>query len=358
MRALGLWADPRSPNMGVQVLAEGLRGVLPADWELSFASHASPLVSGPLSLRRLLLAILRPGSSMLEELRSYDLVIDVGEGDSFTSIYGWKRMAQLALSKIVVARSGTRLVLAPQTLGPWQTFASRLLARTSVMRADVVWARDSASERRGTDVLNRRVRLASDLVFGLPAPADRGGGRLDIVVNVSGLLWNPNPHVDFRFYRHMISDTLDRLHAAGKRVGLLAHVVALGSPDDDVAVVHELVEQHPGMSSNTSGDLAEARSFINRADLLVGARMHACLNALALGVPTIPMQYSDKFGALFEDLGYSPGIDLRTAGRGSGPRLFDLIVDAPSREATEAARLRGQALIGRFASSLGEHEAR
>ena len=40
--------------------------------------------------------------------------------------------------------------------------------------------------------------------------------------------------------------------------------------------------------------------------------MHACLNALSVGTPAIPLAYSRKFEPLLSDLGWSHTVDLRT----------------------------------------------
>ena len=41
--------------------------------------------------------------------------------------------------------------------------------------------------------------------------------------------------------------------------------------------------------------------------------MHACLNALSVGTPAIPLAYSRKFEPLLADLGWRSVVDLRTS---------------------------------------------
>ena len=45
---------------------------------------------------------------------------------------------------------------------------------------------------------------------------------------------------------------------------------------------------------------------------MIGSRMHACLNALSVGTPAIPLAYSRKFAPLLGDLGWAHVVDLRT----------------------------------------------
>jgi colanic acid/amylovoran biosynthesis protein len=40
--------------------------------------------------------------------------------------------------------------------------------------------------------------------------------------------------------------------------------------------------------------------------------MHACLNALSVGVPALPWAYSRKFKPLLDGLGWTASLDLRT----------------------------------------------
>ena len=59
-------------------------------------------------------------------------------------------------------------------------------------------------------------------------------------------------------------------------------------------------------------DLDSVRETIAGARLLIGSRMHACLNALSVGTPAIPLAYSRKFAPLLDSVGWTTGFDLRT----------------------------------------------
>lgn len=58
----------------------------------------------------------RGNSDFLPALRRADLVIDIGEGDSWTDIYGSRRFALQVGSKTAAIAFGKPLVLAPQTI--------------------------------------------------------------------------------------------------------------------------------------------------------------------------------------------------------------------------------------------------
>ena len=105
VKVLVLWADPDSPNLGVRALAQGIRDLLPDSASVTFASHRKPLDSGSLSLKRLGIAAVWPWGQVKSELAQYDLIIDVGEGDSFASIYGAKRFAKMLAGKLAAANA-------------------------------------------------------------------------------------------------------------------------------------------------------------------------------------------------------------------------------------------------------------
>ena len=84
----------------------------------------------------------------------------------------------------------------------------------------------------------------TDLVFALPVP--HANGERDVLLNVSGLLWNENPHHSYEDYRRTVRTLLRSLVDSGRDVTLLAHVLASPSPDSDVAVVQQLHQEFGG----------------------------------------------------------------------------------------------------------------
>ena len=355
-RVLAMWVDPESPNFGVRALAQGLIDSAPKNWEIVFVSHRLPLKAGPLNLKRLALAAIVPWHPARRELAEYDLIIDVGEGDSFASIYGAKRFGKMVASKIVASKCRSRFVLAPQTLGPWEGPVWKWLARHALAGTSDVWARDSGSLRRATALRVSNLDLASDLAFAVQdhheSPAQVGG----VVLNVSGLLWNPNTHVDHMSYRSLVKGLLSAFRELGEPVTLLAHVIAEGQADDDVFIARQLGEEFPEVTVVVPENLSTLREVIARSRLLIGSRMHACLNALSLGVPAIPLAYSDKFQPLFDDLGYLHTIDLRSATNETAAQVLALSTSTELGVDATRAMHEGRRRIAKFFVGLQSDE--
>jgi polysaccharide pyruvyl transferase WcaK-like protein len=241
-------------------------------------------------------------------VRGFDVVVDTRAGDSFADIYGLERLVTMTLMHQVARRAGVPVVLGPQTVGPFRTRRGRLLARRTVRTAALTMARDLESYGVTRSLGADRAMLTTDVVFCLPEP-DPGPAR-DVVVNVSGLLWNDNPHVDHLRYRDVVRRLVAGLRDRGRDVALLAHVLDSPLSDNDVPVVVALGEEL-GIDVVLPADLSDVRRILRGAELVVGSRMHACLNALSVGTPAIALAYSRKFDPLLSAVGWDHTVDLR-----------------------------------------------
>ncbi|SEI02278.1 MULTISPECIES: polysaccharide pyruvyl transferase family protein [unclassified Leifsonia] len=316
MRTLILWADDASPNLGVRALGAGtaalLRRVHPQS-EIVFQNYGMRVPQLPIGRLRSLLAERATGRKGMQRwLAGFDLVIDTRSGDSFADIYGIRRLAVMSAVAEFAAQAGVAVVLGPQTIGPFRTATGRALARRSLRRSQLVMARDSESAD-AAGALGRPVDvLTTDVVFALARPEVQKSR--DVVLNVSGLLWHPNPHVDSSRYRGTIHRLLDALAADGREVTLLAHVLESDNPDSDIDAISELLtERKHRLETVVPGGLDNVRRTVASANVVLGSRMHACLNALSTGTPAVPLPYSRKFGPLLADLGWTRSVDLRTA---------------------------------------------
>ena len=314
-RVLVTWADPTAQNMGLRVLAEGVSALVRESWgsDAVIEMHSHNTASTPLNRAHVLGDIGRRHGALTERIRGHDVVVDTCGGDSFTDIYGMRRLLLSAAVHHSAAKAGVPVVMAPQTIGPFVSSAGRALARRMLRTATFVASRDPLSARAARD-LGRPVDVeATDVVFALPP--EPPGPRSGVVVNVSGLLWNPNPHVDSRRYRDDIRGLIDGVLSTGESVTLLAHVVDSGVPTDDDSPAVDAAAKAWGSRVRvvTPTSLSEVRSTVAGASAVVGARLHACLNALSVGTPTVPWAYSRKFAPLMDSIGYPHCVDLREA---------------------------------------------
>lgn len=347
MRALVLWANDASTNLGVRALASGttalIRRVYP-DAEVSLLAwgrHDAPVRVGD---PRVLIKEMVTGSGGLRDwLKSFDLVVDTRAGDSFADIYGLQRLFTMSLLAEAVHRARVPLVMSPQTIGPFGDVRARLIARRSLHTASLVMARDRISADHAVELGRPVDHLTTDVVFAIDAP-ERVVTR-DVVLNVSGLLWQPGPHVDSTIYRHQVREIYDRLRAAGRSVTLLAHVLDSDIADNDVPAIREFVstlDEEPEVVVPTS--LADVRTAVASAAVVLGSRMHACLNALSVGTPAIALAYSRKFAPLLADIGWTRTIDLRAA-TDVADQVMDMLVDESLATDTAETLARARSTI-------------
>lgn len=314
-RVLVLWADRRSANYGVRVVAEGSAALARSAWGddtvVDFQDYGTGDSGVSFGAKSILRDIGRRNGPIRAKLRDYDLVIDSGAGDSFADIYGMKRLLTMAYGQRVAFSERIPVAMGPQTVGPFDTRRGRMIARHSLKKMTVVLARDSTSDEYARTlgrVPNARV---TDVVFALPRPSVERSR--DVVLNVSGLLWFSDKHVGAEKYQTRVRALIAALTSQGRKVTLLAHVMNQVSTVDDRAAIREiLAADSSGLSAEFPATLWEAREIVGSARVVIGSRMHACLNALSMGTPSIPWAYSRKFAPLLADIGWGHAVDLRT----------------------------------------------
>jgi colanic acid/amylovoran biosynthesis protein len=315
MRVLVLWADKASPNLGVQALAAGTTTMVHRVWpgaEVVLQSYGTMVPQLPVGrIRSLAKERIIGRKGMQRWLAEFDLVIDTRAGDSFSDIYGLRRLSVMSLLGEFAVQAGVPVVLGPQTIGPFSTLRGRLIARRSLRRASLIMARDTESAKQSRSLGCPVDVTTTDVVFALPVPTTEV--KRDVLLNVSGLLWNANPHVNFMHYRATLTELYQKLIADGRSVALLSHSLGTGTEDNDCHAVVEFGRTiAPSAEIIMPTDLDDVRTAAASARVMIASRMHACLNALSVGTPAIPLAYSRKFNPLFRDLAWSHTVDLRS----------------------------------------------
>jgi colanic acid/amylovoran biosynthesis protein len=347
MRVLVLWASETSPNLGVRALARGSRDYILRVWpeaEFTFADFGQRPRELPWgSMTSLIRERLSGRLGMMRWLRGFDLIWDTRSGDSFADIYGMGRLSVMSSVHEFARQAGVLIAMAPQTIGPFTTRRGRFLARRTLRRSGLVLARDPRSAEAAA-ALGRPVdSTVTDLVFGIDQP--EAAESRDVLLNVSGLLWNENSHVDAFSYRSAIYAIIDALIAQGRRVTLLPHVLESASKDNDVPTARALAKLYGDkVDLFIPEGLDDARSVIASANVLVGARMHACLNALSTGVPAIAMAYSRKFDPLLRAIEWPYVVSLASSTDAAAEVLAALATSELTEQAVRTLALANELL--------------
>lgn len=263
----------------------------------------------------------------LQHVYEADLVVAISGGDSFADIYGLARFLYVSLPQVLALVLGRRLVLLPQTLGPFKSRTARAGARFIIRRAERVYSRDAKGVEVVRELLGARagpdkVRLAYDMAFTLEpvAPSGAEGARMGadegpvVGLNVSGLLfmggYNRNNMFGLRAdYRSLVYRLIEFL-IEQKRATVLLVPHVFGSGDEcDSPVCERLISALQGKYGerlrvvDRRYNQSEIKYIIGQTDFFVGSRMHACIAAVSECVPAVSIAYSDKFAGVMDTIG-------------------------------------------------------
>ncbi|MEJ1355177.1 MAG: polysaccharide pyruvyl transferase family protein [Candidatus Sedimenticola sp. (ex Thyasira tokunagai)] len=277
-------------------------------------------------------------NSQLKLLVEMDYVLDITGGDSFSDIYGIKRLWKGFLFKNLFIYSKKPLIYMPQTYGPFRSHLSKIIGRYLLSNASAVISRD----KKGLEVINNMIRnhkkrpytdYSPDVAFTLDqeeVDSDlvayikelREKNNTIIGLNISGLLIEQNAQNRFSLkssYRDVIDRTIDYfLKENNAYILLVPHVITPSTcMDDDLEICIQYLDKYKDTGKvfmlNKNLSHRQMKYFIGMTDFFIGARMHSCIGAITQHVPTIGYAYSDKFYGVFQSAGLDDcTIDLRS----------------------------------------------
>ena len=266
----------------------------------------------------------------LRAIEASTIAFAVSGGDSFSDIYGQERFLYVSLPIALVLLMGKRLVLLPQTIGPFQSYLLKRVARSLLCKSVRIYSRD----QDGVEVARKlildpsrfdRIRFAYDMAFTLEprspkyvslmgSASENATGTTTVGLNVSGLLmmggYDRRNMFNLRVsYKELIDSIVRQFcETAGVSVLLIPHVFGNHAESDQMAcreVYNNHVDKYRGKidAIESRHDQHEIKHIIGRCEFFVGARMHACIAALSQGVPAISVAYSRKFAGVLESIG-------------------------------------------------------
>lgn len=255
-----------------------------------------------------------------------DYILDIGQGDSFSDIYGKFRFESIDLIHKIARSYKKPYCILPQTIGPYKDKAIKQCADKSIADATLCMARDKQSYDYVTCNVpaQKTIKEYIDVAFFMPyEKIEQNKEYTHIGLNVSALLWNGGYTRDNQFelradYQDVIRSTIDLfLSMPRTKVHLIPHVVVSERHlENDYGVSYDLWREYNNenllIAPFALGPI-EIKSYIAGMDFFIGARMHSTIGAFSAQVPVLPMAYSRKFNGLFIDtLNYPHMIDLKT----------------------------------------------
>jgi polysaccharide pyruvyl transferase WcaK-like protein len=266
----------------------------------------------------------------LKVINSAEIIAAISGGDSFSDIYGLRRLLYVTLPQLLVLTLGRPLVLLPQTYGPFKSRLAKTIARFVLKRAHRVYSRDLPGIEEVRKLIGDSgppVEFAYDMGFALephtPSPAavtllsqlKRGGSLVGL--NVSGLLYVGGYTGNNMFglkadYRKLLSLVVEHFAGdSGCNVLLIPHVFGDSRESDSSAVEQFRCDLPANLKSRVHllegrFDHHQIKHIIGQCDFFLGSRMHACIAAISQCVPSVALAYSKKF------LGVMRSIDMES----------------------------------------------
>lgn len=259
----------------------------------------------------------------MKAIKNADLVFDFTGGDSFTDIYGKSRFNKETLLKQLAIWKKKKLVLGPQTIGP---FNNEKIAKkaTKVMQAcEKVYVRDQMSQDYANK-LGVSTNLTTDVAFVLPIDEQYevsvNANKIKLGLNISGLMWNGGytGNNDFGLmleYKEYCKRLIDYAKSKQYQVHLISHVISDDPRENDYDVALKIKEIYPEVVvAPRFNNPLQAKAYLSKMDMFIGSRMHATVGAFSRGVPTLSVAYSRKFQGLYSGIGYAHVIDAKAYG--------------------------------------------
>lgn len=266
-------------------------------------------------------------SSIFKLLTESDYILDISEGDSFSDIYGLKRFLQHSVFKELAIILDKKLIIMPQTIGPFKNKMVLKAAQKILRDAYKVYTRDNLSYNLAINnlgVSKNKITQMPDLAFYMNSNNNfnfkkylkfENDSKKIIGVNVSGLLYNGGYTGKNMFdlkceYKELVLNVIEKLLIeTSSNILLIPHVITKEwIVEDDVLAgksIYEILnKKYPNRISYIEEHLREdqLKYLISNCEFFIGSRMHACIAASSTNVPTMPIAYSRKFIGIWKEL--------------------------------------------------------
>lgn len=274
-------------------------------------------------------------NSCIRKILEADLIGQISGGDSFSDLYGLKRMLFIVLPSLYAILLKKKFVLLPQTFGPYNTPIGKILSSLVIKNSSHIIARDFQGIEYLKNKFNirsiyRNIQFCPDVAFQLDAtkpetirivPSMETLRKRPIIgLNISGLLYlggyKRNNMFGLKFnYKEFIQQTIvSVINQTDANILIVPHTLGSASShaETDQNACNEVAHSMSRIYSNRifwvnlkalNYNQSEIKFIIGMCDFFIGSRMHSCIAALSQGIPTIGVAYSKKFKGVFESIG-------------------------------------------------------
>ncbi len=324
-----------TPTAGDQPFEKFVKlGIYPKAWLWSFGFQVGDLA------RFLPLKIRQRYGIVLD--RDIDVVLDAA-GFAYGDQWHEKAIKELAICVKRWKRRGTKVILLPQALGPFQSPKMKKHIRQVVAGADLIFAREEESYSYLTEVVGSqsKLRIAPDftnLIQGnLPEQYERLAGKICIVPNYR--MVDKVSNQEALLYEPLLRKCIKYLISKGVAPFLLVH------EEKDLELANSIASEELSVEIVTIDDPLVAKGILGCSVACIGSRYHALVGALSQGVPSLAFGWSHKYFQLLNDYGCSENLLDVSINEDNLYEKLDSIINLKSRKESVESLGKSAALM-------------
>lgn len=235
-----------------------------------------------------------------------DIVLDAA-GFSYSDQWGVISSQELASSSRRWKKNGTKLIVLPQALGPYENKEIRKYVKSWVKNADLIFPRELDSYKYLTSLVGEQKKIKkfpdfTNLIKGtLPDGYDSGDKRVALVPNYRMI--DKTSKEDSKAYLPFMVNCAKYLLSKDAKPFILVH-----EGENDRVLAERISEDTGGIPIVKETDPLHIKGILGTCDATIGSRFHGLVSALSQGVPSLATGWSHKYARLFEDYDFKEGI--------------------------------------------------
>jgi len=253
---------------------------------------------------------IKPFTRFSRDLQRLEYVTNISGGDGFSDIYRKKTFFILAWPSILAVFLRKKLIIMPQTIGPFNNLYVRKIAHYILQGANKIYVRDYVYSKN-LDMLSLTYIRNNDVSFYMnPKPIDYTITKNSVGINISGLTYYNNYRNlagKFSNYKELVIRIIESFQAKNLDIYLVPHTYNFNQPEinsDDLQASKDLYMELRDKSRVHIVDkdmiAPEIKYIISQFDFFIGTRMHANFAAIFTKVPAFGLAYSYKFSGSFD----------------------------------------------------------
>lgn len=248
-----------------------------------------------------------------------DLIVAAGGNYLFSSNSSFLSRTMLIhiLNIYLPVLMGKKVILFPQSIGPFYRNYERKLIITLLGKTDFIMLRDKESYDFliQNNLQEDKMLVVPDIAFNLGSKNSEIRSKKINKVLITALDWSwgvdPDKKAAFNVtienYKNNLAKIIDYLSdEIGAEVNVFPHVTV--DTSNDLIISKEIIartttKKRISLDQKSESSIAEILKYYSEFDLVIGSRMHSCILGITQGVPTIGISYQPKTIGTYNLLG-------------------------------------------------------